>query len=92
MEGAAFRPIFVLAVLLTTAAAQDAPPVAPGDRDYSPYPEQNFPNRVFSMKVVGRMATSALRPVGANPSLVGELRGAKGVRDGDADWSEDRRL
>jgi hypothetical protein len=28
-------------------AQQDAPPTPPGKRQYSPYPEQNFPNRVF---------------------------------------------
>jgi hypothetical protein len=36
------------ALLVATAAgAQDAPPVQPGKRAYSPYPEQNFPNRVL---------------------------------------------
>ena len=29
------------------AIAQDVPKVEPGNRKYSPYPEQNFPNRVF---------------------------------------------
>jgi hypothetical protein len=27
--------------------AQDAPPSPPGDRQYAPYPEENFPNQVF---------------------------------------------
>jgi hypothetical protein len=34
-------------LLSTPLAAQDAPPPAPGEREYSPYPEQDFPNRVF---------------------------------------------
>ena len=29
------------------AVAQDVPKINPGNRNYSPYPEQNFPNRVF---------------------------------------------
>ncbi len=29
------------------AVAQDVPKTDPGNRKYSPYPEQNFPNRVF---------------------------------------------
>ena len=29
------------------AQAQDVPPTPPGNRHYSPYPEQNFPNTVF---------------------------------------------
>jgi hypothetical protein len=29
------------------ASAQDVPVPKPGDRDYSPYPEQEFPNQVF---------------------------------------------
>jgi hypothetical protein len=39
----------VLAWLLAVAGvqAQDVPPTPPGKRQYSPYPEQNFPNRVF---------------------------------------------
>jgi hypothetical protein len=39
----------VLAWLLAVAdvQAQDVPPTPPGKRQYSPYPEQNFPNRVF---------------------------------------------
>jgi len=35
-------------ILTGSVAAQDAPPVRPkAGTDYSPYPEQNFPNRVF---------------------------------------------
>jgi hypothetical protein len=39
----------LLLVLLAagTAGAQDAPAVQPGKRTYSPYPAQDFPNRVF---------------------------------------------
>ena len=42
-------PAVALAAFVGTAtvAAQDAPAVQPGKRSYSPYPEQNFPNRVF---------------------------------------------
>ena len=38
--------LFLLAVALP-AFAQDAPSVQPGNREYSPYPEQDYPNRVF---------------------------------------------
>lgn len=31
----------------TALAYDDAPSALPGERQYSPYPEQNFPNRVF---------------------------------------------
>jgi hypothetical protein len=34
-------------LMATTAGAQGGPSVEPGNRSYSPYPEQNFPNRVF---------------------------------------------
>lgn len=38
----------LLLIFSTFTHAQDAPPVAPGPKtDYSPYPAQNFPNRVF---------------------------------------------
>jgi len=33
--------------VLVGAQAQDVPPTPPGNRHYSPYPEQNFPNTVF---------------------------------------------
>ncbi len=32
---------------LTAVSAQDVPHTAPGNAEYSPYPEQNFPNQVF---------------------------------------------
>ena len=39
---------FIIACLIASfAQAQDAPSAHPGNRDYSPYPEQDFPNRVF---------------------------------------------
>ena len=39
---------FIIACLVASfAQAQDAPSAHPGNRDYSPYPEQDFPNRVF---------------------------------------------
>jgi hypothetical protein len=34
-------------LVVVGAQAQDVPPTQPGKRQYSPYPEQNFPNRVF---------------------------------------------
>ena len=42
-------PVVIGCIVLTgSVAAQDAPPVRPkAGTDYSPYPEQNFPNRVF---------------------------------------------
>jgi hypothetical protein len=40
--------LFIIACLVASfAQAQDAPSAHPGNRDYSPYPEQDFPNRVF---------------------------------------------
>jgi hypothetical protein len=49
------RPVLIVALTMLfvplasgPGAAQDAPPVAPSDATtYSPYPEENFPNRVF---------------------------------------------
>ncbi len=48
-SGGRFRSVLGLAWLLAVvgAQAQDVPPTQPGKRQYSPYPEQNFPNRVF---------------------------------------------
>ncbi len=46
-------PLFFLALILSCAtnslgmAQDDVPGVLPGDRSYSPYPEQNFPNQVL---------------------------------------------
>ncbi|MFB1501571.1 MULTISPECIES: DUF3604 domain-containing protein [unclassified Thiocapsa] len=42
-------PAAVGALILTSSALayDDAPGTLPGDRTYSPYPEQTFPNRVF---------------------------------------------
>ena len=42
-------PATVGALLLTSSAFayDDVPGALPGDRHYSPYPEQNYPNRVF---------------------------------------------
>ncbi len=37
----------IMAVQMGLFAQIDAPPIAPGDRQYSPYPEENFPNQVF---------------------------------------------
>lgn len=34
-------------LLGSAALAQDVPPPAPGTRDYSPYPEKKFPDRVY---------------------------------------------
>ncbi len=36
-----------LAFHMGVFAQMDAPQTAPGDRQYSPYPEENFPNQVF---------------------------------------------
>ena len=48
-SGGRFRSVLGLAWLLAVvgAQAQDVPPTQPGKRQYSPYPEQNFPNRVY---------------------------------------------
>jgi hypothetical protein len=35
------------AFAMSALAQEDVPGVAPGEREYSPYPEQSFPNRVF---------------------------------------------
>ena len=42
-------PVVLAAALCVAlpALAQDVPAVAPGNRAYSPYPDENFPNRVF---------------------------------------------
>jgi hypothetical protein len=41
--------VLVSAIVLAgeLQAQEDAPEAQPGDREYSPYPEQNFPNRVY---------------------------------------------
>jgi hypothetical protein len=44
MEAAAVSGVCLLG---SAALAQDVPPPAPGVRDYSPYPEKKFPNRVY---------------------------------------------
>ena len=44
------RYIFAAAIvclLSPPVIAQDVPATSPGEREYSPYPEQNFPNRVL---------------------------------------------
>lgn len=43
-----FRLVFVLTTALAVSAdAEDIPSTQPGDREYSPYPQQDFPNQVF---------------------------------------------
>jgi hypothetical protein len=39
--------VLVLFAFCSPLYAQDAPGTQPGDKPYSPYPEQNFPNRVL---------------------------------------------
>ena len=46
----AFRTLAVassIALALPAFALDDVPSTQPGNREYSPYPEQNFPNQVF---------------------------------------------
>ncbi|WP_171185328.1 DUF3604 domain-containing protein [Ruegeria sp. HKCCC2117] len=43
-----FRLASILTIALAAGAqAEDVPSTQPGDREYSPYPQQDFPNQVF---------------------------------------------
>ena len=46
-SGAVLAPALLCLLALPLLAQEDAPSTQPGDRAYSPYPEQDFPNQAF---------------------------------------------
>ena len=42
-----FSCLALASLCIPAAAQEDVPNVEPGDREYSPYPEQDFPNQLL---------------------------------------------